>query len=121
MRTGISFAVTANDRLRLEAIVGDRNAKQKHVKRAKVILASADGCGTNEIMRRSEFCKPVVWRWQERFMHEGVDGLLRDKTRKHGKKPLPAATVQRVLDLALGTPPAVVTHWIGRLLEKASG
>jgi hypothetical protein len=55
-----SITVTPEDRLRLEAIVGDRNAKQKHVKRAKVILATADGCGTNEIMRRSELSKPVV-------------------------------------------------------------
>ena len=70
-------------------MVEDRNAKQKHVKRAKVILATADGCGTNEVMRRSELSKPVVWRWQERFMCEGVDGLTRDKTRKPGKKPLP--------------------------------
>ena len=120
MRTGINFAVTTGDRLRLEAIVGDRNAKQKHVKRAKVILATADGCGTNEIMRRSELCKPVVWRWQERFMHEGVDGLLRDKTRKPAKKPLPKETVQRVIDLALGPTPGEVT-WTGRMLAKAAG
>jgi transposase len=110
MRTGISFAVTTGDRLRLEAIVGDRNAKQKHVRRAKVILATADGCGTNEIKRRSELCKPVVWRWQERFMLEGMDGLLRDKTRKPGKKPLPKETVQRVIDLALGRP----LRWLAR-------
>ena len=77
MRTGISITVTPDDRLRLMAIVGDRNAKQKHVKRAKVIMATADGCGTNEIMRRSELSKPVVWRWQERFMHEGVGVQLR--------------------------------------------
>ena len=38
MRAGISITVTLEDRLRLEAVVGDRNAKQKHVKRAKVIL-----------------------------------------------------------------------------------
>jgi transposase len=98
------MTVTPEDRRRLEAIVGDRNTKQKHAKRAKVILATADGWGTNEIMRRSELSKPVVWRWQERFMREGVDGLLRDKTRKPGKKPLPAAIVQRVVDLALGPP-----------------
>jgi hypothetical protein len=83
-------------------------------------LATADGCGTIEIMRRSELCKPVVWRWQERFMHEGVDGLLRDKTRKPGKKPLPKETVQRVIDLALGPPPGEVTHWTGRMLAKAA-
>jgi hypothetical protein len=34
----------------------------------------------------------VVWTWQARYMAEGVDGLLRDKTRKPGKAPLPAAT-----------------------------
>jgi transposase len=121
MRAGISITVTPEDRLRLEVIVRDRNAKQKHVKRAKVILATADGCGTNEIMRRSGLSKPVVWRWQERFMREGVDGLTRDKTRKPGKKPLPAASVQRVVDLALGPAPGESTHWTGRMLAKASG
>src|SRR5207247_8498780 len=84
-------------------------------------LATAEGCGTNEIMRRSELSKPVVWRWQERFMHEGVEGLLRDKTRKPGKKPLPAAIVQRVVDLPLGPAPGEATHWTGRMLAKASG
>ena len=49
---------------------------------AKIILASADGCGTAEIMRRSGKAKPVVWRWQARFMAEGVAGLTRDKMRK---------------------------------------
>ena len=28
--------------------------------------------------------KTCVWRWQERFMTEGVDGLLREKTRPPG-------------------------------------
>jgi transposase len=86
----------------MEGLDPAANAPARVVKRAKVILATVDGCGTNEIMRRSELCKPVVWRWQERFMHEGVDGLLRDKTSKPSKKPLPKKTVQRVIDLALG-------------------
>ena len=86
--------VTPEDRRRLERLVGDRNAPQKHVWRAKIILATADGCGTAEVMRRSGKAKPVVWRWQERFMREGVAGLTHEKTRKPGKPPLPAATVQ---------------------------
>jgi hypothetical protein len=72
----------------------------------------------NEIMRRAGLSKPVVWRWQERFMREGLEGLLRDKTRKPGKKPLPAATVQHVVDLALGPPPGEATHWSGRMLVE---
>ena len=112
--------VTPEDRRQLEAIVGDRNAPQKHVWRAKIILATADGCGTTEITRRSGKAKPVVWRWQERFMHEGLAGLTRDKTRKPGKPPLPAAIVQRVVDPALGPPPGEATHWTGRMLAKAA-
>ena len=38
-------------------------------------------------------------------MAEGVVGLTRDKTRKPGKPPLPVATVQRVVDLALSPLP----------------
>ena len=113
--------VTPEDRRRLEAIVAERSAPQKHVWRAKIILATAEGCGTFEVMRRSGKSKPVVWRWQERFMAEGVDGLLRDKTRKPGKAPLPAETVQRVVDLALGPPPGETTHWTGRMLAAAAG
>src|SRR5215470_4299290 len=85
MRAGIIVNVTPADRRRLEAIVADRSAPQKHVWRANIILATADGCGTAEIMRRSGKSKPVVWRWQARFMAEGVAGLTRDKTRKPGK------------------------------------
>jgi hypothetical protein len=92
MRAGIVVTVTPADRRQLEAIVANRSAPQKHVWRAKIILATADGCGTTEIMRCSGKSKPVVWRWQARFMAEGVSGLTRDKTRKPGKPPLPAAT-----------------------------
>jgi hypothetical protein len=47
-------------------------------------------------------------------MAEGVEGLLRDKTRKPGQPPLPPNTVHRVVDLALG-PPGESTHWRSRL------
>ena len=120
MRAGIVVNVTQADRRRLEAIVSDRSAPQKHVWRAQIILATADGCGTTEIMRRSGKAKPVVWTWQARFMAEGVDGLLRDKTRKPGTPPLPAATVRRVIDLVTGPPPGETTHWTGRMLAKAA-
>jgi hypothetical protein len=121
MRAGIVVNVTRADRRRLEVIVSDRCAPQKHVWRAQIILATADGCGTAEIMRRSAKAKPVVWTWQARFMAEGVDGLLRDKTRNPGKPPLPADTVQLVVDLVTGPPPGETTHWTGRILAKAAG
>ena len=46
MRKGIEIEVSAADRARLEGIVADRNSPQKHVWRARILLATADGCGT---------------------------------------------------------------------------
>ena len=81
MRPGIVVEVTAADRDRLDAIVADRNSSQKHVWRAAIVLATVDGLGTAAIMRQTGKSKTAVWRWQERFAVEGVEGLLRDKTR----------------------------------------
>jgi hypothetical protein len=121
MREGISIAVSAADHQRLAALVADRNSRQKHVGRARIILATAEGCGTAEIMRRAGVSKPCVWRWQERFMHEGVAGLLRDKTRKPGLPPLSPALVDRVVERTLSEPPGEATHWTGRAMAMATG
>jgi hypothetical protein len=51
MRNGISITVSRSDRRRLQALVADRNASQKHVWRAEIVLLTADGLGTNEVMR----------------------------------------------------------------------
>src|ERR671939_1089313 len=111
MREGISIEVSASDRERLKAVVADRNRPQKHVWRARIILATAEGCGTAAIMRRAGVSKPCVWRWQERFMREGAAGLLRDKTRKPGLPPLPTALVDHVIALTFSEPPGEATHW----------
>ena len=105
MRAGIVVIVTPEDRRRLEGIVADGSSAQKHVWRAKIILATADGCGTFEVMRRSGKAKPVVWRWQERFMQEGYDGLLHDKTRPSRIQPLGSTITERVVMLTQTTRP----------------
>jgi len=68
MRSDVEVRLVPGDRERLEVVVADRNWAQKHVRRARIILSTAEGCGTAEIMRRAGVSKPCVWRWQERFM-----------------------------------------------------
>src|SRR3954462_12446487 len=53
MRPGISITLRPTDRRCLEGIVADRNTPQKHVWRAEIVLLSADGVGTVEVMRRT--------------------------------------------------------------------
>jgi len=121
MRTGISIAVTASDRRRLETVIGNRNAPQKHVWRCRIVLLTADGLGTNAIMREAGVAKTAVWRWQERFMAEGVLGLLRDKTRPSRIKPLGAEVAERILKLTLADPPGETTHWTAEAMAKSIG
>ena len=121
MREGISVEVSTADRARLEAVVANRNSPQKHVWRAEIILATADGLGTGEIVRRTSKSKPCVWRWQERFMREGVPGLLRDKTRPARIPPLAQAIIDRVVELTPTDPPHEATHWTASAMAAAVG
>jgi transposase len=121
MRTGIIVEVSAADRRRLAAIVADGNSRQKHVWRAQIVLLTAQGCGTAEIMRRADASKTTVWRWQERYMTHGVAGLLRDKTRPPRIPPLTAEVEAAVVSRTLAEPPGETTHWTAAAMAQASG
>ena len=121
MRAGKSVFVSSADIRRLKTLVQDRNTPQKHVWRGEIVLLTADGVGTNAIMRRTGKSKTCVWRWQERFVEEGFDGLLHNKTRPSRIKPLGAEAAERVVALTLGEPPRETTHWTGVLMAKAAG
>ncbi|MCM8734716.1 IS630 family transposase [Azospirillum sp. A1-3] len=117
----VSVIIGAEDRARLAAILADRNRPQKHAQRANIVLLSAERLPVLEVARRADVSRPSVWRWQVRYAEQGVDGLLRDKTRKPGRAPLPAATVAKVLALTCSEPPGAVTHWTGRAVAKIIG
>src|SRR6266404_3219380 len=121
MRKGISITVTAEDRVGLDTIIRNRNSPQKHVWRARIIVLTADGEGTTAITRAVGKGKTVVWRWQERFLYEGIEGLTRDKTRPSRIPPLPAATVDRVVALTNQAPPHEATHWSAPAMAKTVG
>jgi transposase len=120
-RNDICIYVSPSSRARLEALIADRNTPSKVNWRAEIALATADGCGTNEIMRRTGKSKPCVWRWQERYIAEGVDGLTRDKTRPGRKKPLSKEAKLEVLKRTANETPANATHWSQRSMAKAVG
>ena len=91
-RDDIFLYLAPNDRARLQARLTGRNSARKLVWRAGIVRAAADGCDLSAIMRRANPSKPSVWRWQARYVDEGVDGLSgaarpgrRGSRRCHGK------------------------------------
>src|ERR1700741_1287660 len=121
MRTGISITLGPADRRRLKALARDRNTPHKHVWRAEIVLLSADGVGTNEIMRRTGKSKTCVWRWQERFMEGGSHRPLQDKTPPSPFPPLGSGVTERVVTLTQTAPPTEATHWTSAMMAKVVG
>ena len=62
-----------------------------------------------EVARHAGVSRPAVWRWQTRYAEHGVEGLLRDKTRKPGRAPLSAKIVAKVIDLTCSERPALIS------------
>jgi len=120
-RDDICLYLGPADRAQLQALLTDRNTPRKVVWRAEIVLATADGCGTVEIMRRANTSKPTVWRWQARFLDEGVDGLRRDKTRPSRVPPLPRETRLKVITKAVQEAPPNATHWSRSSMAEAVG
>ena len=120
-RADICLYLGPADRAQLRALLGDRNTPCKVVWRAEIVLATADGDGTNEIMRRANTSKPTVWRWQTRYLYEGVDGLRRDKTRPSRVPPLPRETRLKVITKTVQETPPNATHWSRSAMAEAVG
>src|SRR6516164_8209995 len=104
MHERTNIQLSAGDRKKLESVIANRNSPQKHVWRAKIVLLTADGHSTAEIMRATCKAKTVIWRWQQRFGEEGMAGLWRDKTRPSRIPPLSQEVAESVVALTLAGP-----------------
>lgn len=115
------MVVTAKQRRALTQLVARAMAPAQEVRRAQVVLWSADGVEGAEIARRLHVSAEAVSRIRRRFLEGGVAGLA---TRpKAGRKDhaVPAQTVEQLVELAMSPPPAGRSRWTTRLLAKAVG
>ncbi len=120
MAQQMCVVLNAAEREQLAAIAADRNRPRKHIERARILLASADRNAVQQVAQSIGVSRPTVWRWQQRFAESGVEGLLRDKTRKSGKAPIAAETTARVVALTCTQPPHQAIHWTGRAMAKVT-
>ncbi|MBK6683229.1 MAG: IS630 family transposase [Deltaproteobacteria bacterium] len=113
--------LTARKRAELEATVARSSAPAGLVRRTRVVLLSADGESGVEIASRLDLTPEAVSRIRRRFRADGIAGLTdRPKTGRTDNK-VPVATVEKVVQLAMGPPPPGRSRWTTRLLGKAVG
>jgi transposase len=108
------------DRAILEARVRASTTEQRHVLRARIVLAAAQGLATREIGRALNTTPTTVSHWRIRYAEEGLDGL-EDRDRGgppalYGEKT--DAAIRKVIDQA---PPKGFARWNGPLIAEALG
>ena len=121
MRTSKRINVDDKDRVQLNQVTRNGNTPQKVALRARIVLLSADGISTGEIMRQLGTTIPTITRWRDRYETDGIPGLLKDRSRPGRKRRIEEAKVREVVERTLQEKPSHATHWSTRSLAAVVG
>lgn len=110
--------LTKKQRAKLNGILARPSEAAGVVRRARVVLMTADGLKGTEIALRLELSPEAVSRIRARFRREGVAGLAEQPKSGRTDNAVPAATVERIVELALSPPPPGRSRWTTRLLAR---
>ncbi len=87
----------------------------------EIVLLSADGVGTNEIMRKTGKSIDLCVAWQERFMQAGYAGSAARQEPDHRASHPWFGYRRTLVALTRTDPPVEATHWTAAMMAKAVG
>lgn len=123
MRTGrpkVALILTADERQRLESLAHRSRSAPQVARRARIILACADGADGKVVARRLHITPGTVSKWRGRFITHRLDGLY-DEPRPGAKRTITDEQVEQVIIRTLETTPRGATHWSTRGMADAVG
>jgi len=119
-RQATTVELSEQDRRTLETWVRSGSTEQRLVKRARIVLAAAQGEATTSIASRFGVYPTTVSKWRMRFAARGLPGLA-DAPRPGAPERYGKETEKRILAMLDQPPPAGYGAWTGSLLAKALG
>jgi transposase len=123
MRTGRPkrpLILTADEKERLQSLAHRARSQPLLARRARVILASAQGLA-NHLVAKQLRCSPgMVSKWRSRFLKTRLEGLY-DEPRPGAPRQVSDAQVEQVVIRTLESTPPAQTHWSTRGLAQATG
>lgn len=102
--------LTTEQRAQLEGIAKSRIMPAALVMRARIVLMSAAEKTNQQIMRDLGISHGTVWKWQRRFLDEGISGLD-DELRPGRPRTISDERVAQLVSKTLKTKPKNGTHW----------
>ena len=123
MRTGRPkqpLIVTEEERERLESLAHRARSQALLARRARVVLACAEGLDNKTVAKKLRCCLGMVGKWRSRFLKARLEGLY-DEPRPGAPRKVSDDQVEKVVIQTLESTPRGQTHWSTRGLAKASG
>ena len=110
-----------SEQAQLEQVARRGTTPQKVARRAQMVLMLSHHESASAVARTLHVSRMTVRLWANRFVTDGVPGVLRDAPRPGRRKQLSLARVQAIVEATLTTRPPAGTHWSSRGLAKAQG
>jgi len=123
MRTGRPkrpLILNADEQERLQWLAHRARSQPVLARRARVILASAQGLANQVVAKQARCSVGRVNKWRSRFLQSRLEGLY-DEPRPGAPRPVTDAQVEKVVMQTLESPPRGQTHWSTRSRAQASG
>src|ERR1700681_287349 len=120
MRPAARIVLSPEERATLEQWARGGKTEQRMARRARILLAAADGEQTVIIAERLGERATTVSKWRQRFAKRRLAGLD-DLPRSGQPRRYDSGTEARVLAMLDETPPDGYSQWNGRLLAAALG
>src|SRR3954467_2559523 len=123
MRTGRPrkpLILSEEERERLQSVAHRARSQALLARRARVVLACAEGLDNKAVARKLRVSLGMVGKWRSRFLEARLEGLY-DEPRPGAPRKVSDAQVENVIVQTLESTPRGETHWSTRGLAKATG
>src|SRR5712691_837243 len=123
MRTGRPkqpLIVTEEERDRLQSLAHRARSQALLARRARVLLACAEGLDNRAVAKKLRCSLGMVGKWRSRFLQRRLEGLY-DEPRAGAPRKITDGQVEQVVIQTLESTPRGETHWSTRGLAKATG
>src|SRR5262245_5083112 len=123
MRTGRPkqpLILTEEERDRLQSLTHRARSQSVLARRARVVLACAEGLDNQAVAKKLRCSKGMVGKWRARFLEARLEGLY-DEPRPGAPRKVTDEQVEQVVIQTLESTPRGQTHWSTRELAKAAG
>jgi transposase len=115
-----SLILTEEERDRLQSLAHRARSQSLLARRARVVLACAEGLNNKAVAKKLRCSLGMVGKWRSRFLKQRLEGLY-DEPRPGAPRTVSDAQVEQVVIRTLESTPRGETHWSTRGLAKATG